>query len=87
MKPIKELTPTARKYTKTVFGPFMVGFSLVNNVNVKIFTARDYDLNTVCHDICVDETLKCISTCESTDSECLSLCLRSEIDCTQSKPT
>ena len=56
-------------------------------VNVKIYAARDYDLNTVCHDICVDETLKCISTCESTDSECLSLCLRSEIDCTQGKPT
>ena len=47
--------------------------------------SRDYDLNTACGDICVDETLNCITSCDPTDSECLSACLREEIVCVESK--
>ena len=46
---------------------------------------RDYDLNIVCGDICVDETLKCVATCEPTDSECLSICFRAQNACLESK--
>ena len=50
-----------------------------------IYFTRDYDLNIVCGDICVDETLKCVATCEPTDSECLSICFRSQNACLESK--
>ena len=45
----------------------------------------DYDLNTVCNDICIEETLKCITICDSTDSECIYRCMRAEITCLESK--
>ena len=47
----------------------------------------DYELNTVCTDICFDETLECIASCDSTDSECVSICLRAEGDCYEGKPS
>ena len=42
---------------------------------------RDFDLNQVCEEICVEETLACITDCDSTDSECISSCLRAEATC------
>ena len=53
-------------------------------LNIIDFT-RDYDLNIVCGDICVEETLECVATCEPTDSECLSACFRSQNVCFESK--
>ena len=50
-----------------------------------IFITSDYDLNIVCGDICIDETLKCVATCEPTDSICLSACFRSQNACFESK--
>ena len=46
---------------------------------------RDYHLNTVCRDICVEETSKCITTCDPTDSKCVNGCLRAELTCVESK--
>ena len=53
-------------------------------LNIIDFT-RDYDLNIVCGDICIEETLKCVATCEPTDSHCLSACFRSQNVCFESK--
>ena len=50
-----------------------------------IHFCSDYDLNTVCKDICIEETLKCITTCDFTDSECIYGCMRAEITCLESK--
>ena len=49
----------------------------------QIFT-RDYDLNTVCHDRCFEETYKCIMSCDS-DSDCVYKCIRAEAPCLESK--
>ena len=46
---------------------------------------RDYHLNAVCRDTCVEETFKCITACDSTDSECVYVCLRAEVECFDSK--
>ena len=60
--------------------------NLLADITMKaIDFTRDYDLNIVCGDICVDETLKCVATCEPTDSECLSICFRSQNACLESK--
>ena len=49
------------------------------------FLISDYDLNTVCHDICYDETFKCIMSCDTNDSECVYTCIRAEAVCIESK--
>ena len=49
------------------------------------FLISDYELNIACNDICFDETLECIASCDSTDSECVSICLRAQGDCYDSK--
>ena len=86
MEPIIELTPAVRKYTQAARGRDLCqGLFSGLKTTKKHFLTRDYELNTVCHDICVDETLQCIATCEPTDSECVSVCLRSEIVCSESK--
>ena len=46
---------------------------------------RNFHLNTVCRDICVEETSKCITTCDPTDSKCVNGCLRAELTCVESK--
>ena len=85
MEPIIELTPAVRKYTQAARGRDLCQVLFSGLETSKTLFTRDYDLNTVCHDICVDETLQCIATCEPTDSECVSVCLRSEIVCSESK--
>jgi len=45
----------------------------------------DYDLNTICHDICAKETYKCLMICDPTDSECISECFRADATCLKSK--
>ena len=90
MEPTIELTPTVRKCTQGVYSRTphisrLIPGSSPNERQQIGYIIRDYNLNTVCHDICVDETLKCMATCEPTDSECVSVCLRSEIVCTESK--
>ena len=50
--------------------------------NATLFS--DYDLSTVCYDICTEDALKCISACDPTDSECVSVCLRAQVTCTES---
>ena len=88
MEPTIELTPAVRKYTRIYTDATHVRAhnQLVANerLNIIDFT-RDYDLNIVCGDICIEETLKCVATCEPTDSHCLSACFRSQNVCFQSK--
>lgn len=48
------------------------------------FFISDYDLSTVCHDFCVEETFNCILTCDSSDSDCVYQCLRAEVTCVES---
>ena len=43
--------------------------------------SSDFELNGVCKEVCVEETFKCITNCDSTDSECISICLRDELIC------
>ena len=80
-----ELTQIVRKYTQAVYTrtPPIPGLILYKLYTID-FT-RDYDLNIVCGDICVEETLKCVATCEPTDSQCLSACFRSQNVCFESK--
>ena len=54
-----------------------------NNGTINLFS-RDYHLNTVCHDICIEGTFKCITTCDPTDSEYVYGCLRAEVTCVDS---
>ena len=54
-----------------------------NLFRFEIFT-RDYDLNTVCHIRCLEETYKCIMSCES-DSDCVYQCFIAEFPCLESK--
>ena len=44
---------------------------------------RDFELNEVCMDVCVEEALTCIINCDPTDSECTGIitCLRAETTC------
>ena len=46
---------------------------------------RDFELNEICSELCVEKTLTCITKCDPTDSECISTCLRAEITCVNSK--
>ena len=55
-----------------------------NNARINLFS-RDYHLNAVCRDTCVEETFKCITACDSTDSECVYVCLRAEVECFDSE--
>ena len=43
--------------------------------------SSDFELNGVCSEVCVQETLTCITKCDPTDSECVATCLRAEVDC------
>ena len=52
---------------------------------ILIFLFSDYDLNTVCQDICHGETYKCLMTCDPTESECVYDCLRAQATCLESK--
>ena len=45
----------------------------------------DFHLNAVCHELCFDETVKCIMSCDPTDSECYYTCARAEAVCIESK--
>ena len=45
----------------------------------------DYDLNSVCHDVCFDELFECTMLCDLNDSECVYNCLRAEAACIESK--
>ena len=84
MDPTIELTQIARKYNPA-FKLLADGIKMFPESNVQNITFSDYDLNTVCNDICIEETLKCITTCDSTDSECIYGCMRAEITCSESK--
>ena len=42
---------------------------------------RDFELNEICSELCVEKTLTCITKCDPTDSECISICLRAEVAC------
>ena len=66
---------------------YILAFKLLADRKAIIWTYfySDYDLNTVCNDICIEKTLKCITTCDSTDSECIYGCMRAEITCLESK--
>ena len=46
-----------------------------------VFFPRDFELNGVCMEVCVEETFTCITNCDPTDSECISTCLRAETTC------
>ena len=95
MEPINELTQTVRKYpTITSAGIIEIGqivlknqFWFLDNQTMIILTffTRDYNLNNICRDICVEETFKCIMTCDPTDPECVYGCLRAEVTCFDSK--
>ena len=43
--------------------------------------SRDFELNGVCMEVCVEETFTCITNCDPTDSECITTCLRAELTC------
>ena len=45
----------------------------------------DYDLNAVCSENCIEESLECIMSCDPTDSTCISECLRAQDQCGASK--
>ena len=83
MKLAKELIQTVRKYNLAF--PHMPGFLYVKLLMLNLFMNSDYHLNTVCNEICFDETIKCIMSCDSTDSECLSTCVRAEAVCLERK--
>ena len=81
MEPTSELTQVARKWILTD-NTTDRGYSwLINLTN----STRDYDLNTVCHDICFKETFECIMSCDPTDSDCVYRCIRAEAPCLESK--
>ena len=71
-----ELIQIARKYTYGL-GPF---FKLISTYIrfMFIFVYSDYDLNAICHETCIAETLECIMSCDPTDTTCNSDCLRAE---------
>ena len=46
---------------------------------------RDFELNGVCKEVCVEETFTCITNCDPTDSECITTCLRAETTCVDRK--
>ena len=71
MQLIQKLTQTARKCNLAKF-------------HMPTFFS-DYDLSTVCYDICVEDAFNCITSCDPTDSECVYVCLRAEVTCTESK--
>ena len=50
-----------------------------------MYVYSDYELNAVCHEKCIEETLKCVMSCDPTDSTCISVCLRAEGTCLSSK--
>ena len=62
-------------------------FWLLAGLNTQILTYlySDYDLNTICHDICAKETYKCLMICDPTDSVCISECFRGDATCLESK--
>ena len=47
--------------------------------------SRDFELNGVCKEVCVEETFTCITNCDTTDSECITTCLRAETTCVDRK--
>ena len=81
MELAKELIQTVRKYNLAICHSFVY----VKLLMLKLFLISDYHLNTICNEICFDETLKCIMSCDSTDSECLSTCVRAEAVCLERK--
>ena len=90
MDPTNELTQIARTYTqsRTDNGFDYLSDSIRCSDPTKIiliYLFSDYDLNTVCHDICHEKTYKCIMTCDTTESECVYGCFRAEATCLESK--
>ena len=73
MESTNELTQTARKY------------NILRVHDFKIHIYSDYDLNIVCHETCIEETLECVMSCDPTDSTCISVCLRAEDTCLSSE--
>ena len=45
--------------------------------------SRDIELNEVCKELCIEETLTCLSKCDDTD--CNATCLRAEATCLDRK--
>ena len=43
--------------------------------------SRDFELNEVCKEVCVEETFTCVTNCDQTDTECIANCLRDELTC------
>ena len=91
MDPKNELTQIARKYTQgrmdngsDYFSRSML-VATQRRYNFWIFLFSDYDLNTVCQDICHEETYKCLMICDPTDSACISECFRVDATCSESK--
>ena len=58
---------------------------LIHPYSRVISFSRDVDLNEVCKEVCVEETLACITDCDSTDTQCISNCLRAEATCLDRK--
>ena len=80
MEPPSELTQVARKWILTDDKYDWGSSRLIIFQNL----TRDYDLNTVCHDICFKETFECIMSCDPTDSDCVYRCIRAEAPCLES---
>ena len=56
MEPTFELIQAARKYTQDVTGhTTLLAYKTLNIIDF----IRDFDLNIVCGDNCIEETLKC----------------------------
>ena len=64
---------------------FLAHFDVYNIQYIFIYVSSDYDLNAICHETCIEETYKCIMSCEPTDSTCIYTCLRAEDSCRASK--
>ena len=81
-----ELTKIARMYPELeLFSQRFLDSTDRTTVYFLTFLIRDYDLNTVCQDVCMEETYQCIILCDSNDSECVYSCLRAESTCYESK--
>ena len=73
-------TPTAQAYF-----PADIWFLAERKTFMLTYVYSDLDLNAICHETCIDETLECIMSCDPTDTSCISDCLRAEDSCVKSK--
>ena len=71
--------------TPTAYFPADIWLLAERKAFILICVYSDFDLNAICHENCIEETYKCIMSCEPTDSTCIYTCLRAEDSCGASK--